>query len=376
MARTGRPKGTNNKEVNYTLRLDEATNKRLLAYCEALSISRSEAIREAIEEMDTYDGIDFSQDEGESKQEIVVFKDGDLILDVPVNYEQETVWLTRNQIAELFDRDVKTIGKHIANVLTEELDMSVVAKFATTASDGKIYKVEHYNLDMILSVGYRVKSKRGIAFRRWANSILKQYLIKGYAVNERRMEALKKTITIQTKMLANTLNVEEQDVLFAVQQYTEALLLLDQYDHQSLSKPSGNAPVYRITYADCRRMIDMMENSFSSDVFGLEKEKGKVEGILAAVYQSVFGGDVYPSLEEKAANLLYLMIKDHPFADGCKRIAASLFLEFLSRNGILFKENEKRISDGALVAITLMIAESRPDEKDIMVTLVMNLLTM
>ncbi len=151
---------------------------------------------------------------------------------------------------------------------------------------------------------------------------------------------------------------------------------MDQYDHQTLVKPTGNAPVYRITYSDCRKMIDLMEGSFSSDVFGVEKEKGKVEGILAAVYQSVFGGDVYPSLEEKAANLLYFMIKDHPFADGCKRIAASLFLEFLGRNGILFKGNEKRISDGALVAITLMIAESRPDEKDIMVNLVMNLLTM
>ena len=168
--------------------------------------------------------------------------------------------------------------------------------------------------------------------------------------------------------------MEQKDVLTAVEQYTQALLLLDQYDHQSIEKPEGKLPLYRITYDDCRAMIDKMEDSFHSDVFGVEKESGKVEGILAAVYQDVFGGEVYPSLEEKAANLLYFMIKDHPFADGCKRIAASIFLEFLNRNKALFVDGKKRISDGAMVAITLMIAESDPKEKDIMTLLVMNLL--
>ena len=163
-------------------------------------------------------------------------------------------------------------------------------------------------------------------------------------------------------------------MLKAVNMYTQALTLLDRYDHQSLEKPEGGDPVYRLTYEDCRKMINHMEGTFKSDVFGVEKEKGKVEGILAAVYQNVFGGDVYPSLEEKAANLLYFMIKDHPFADGCKRIAASLFLEFLDRNKALFRDGQKIISDGALVAITLLIAESNPKEKDIMTTLVMNLL--
>jgi prophage maintenance system killer protein len=190
------------------------------------------------------------------------------------------------------------------------------------------------------------------------------------------LQALERTVDIQTKMLACTLDIEEADVLKAVNAYTDALTLLDQYDHQSLQKPEGNAPIYKITYDECRKMVAQMEDSFKSDVFGVEKEKGKVEGILAAVYQSVFGGDVYPSLEEKAANLLYFMIKDHPYADGCKRIAASLFLEFLARNNALYKEESKIISDGALVAITLMIAESRPEEKDIMVNLVMNFLTM
>ena len=173
-----------------------------------------------------------------------------------------------------------------------------------------------------------------------------------------------------------TLEIDEAEVLKAVDLYTNALMLLDQYDHQSIKKPAGNKAIYRITYEDCRNMVNAMEDSFHSDVFGVEKETGKVEGILAAIYQNVFGGEVYPSLEEKAANLLYFMIKDHPYADGCKRIAASLFLEFLARNDVLYKDGQKRISDGALVAITLMIAESDPKEKDIMVNLVMNLLSM
>ncbi len=308
--------------------------------------------------------------------EIVLFetKDGAVKLSVPIG--NETVWLNRNQMADLFGRDVKTIGKHINNALNEELDNSVVANFATTASDGKIYKIDHYNLDMVISVGYRVKSNRGVEFRRWANSVLKQYILDGYAINEKRLQALQKTVEIQTRMLADTMEIEQEDVLKAVNLYTEALQLLDQYDHQTLEKPKGNQPVYRITYEDCRTMIGLMEDSFKSDVFGVEKEPGKVEGILAAVYQDVFGGEVYPTLEEKAANLLYFMIKDHPFADGCKRIAASLFLEFLNRNNALFKNGQKIISDGALVAITLMIAESDPKEKDIMTMMVMKLLTL
>ncbi len=175
-------------------------------------------------------------------------------------------------------------------------------------------------------------------------------------------------------MLAGALDVEESEVLMAVNQYTDALVLLDQYDHQMIEKPDGSEPVYRITYEECKKMVASMRDSFDTDVFGVEKEKGKVKGIIDAVYQSVFGRDAYPSLEEKAANLLYFMIKDHPYSDGCKRIAASLFLEFLEKNNALFKDGDKRISDGALVALTLMIAESRPDEKDIMVALVMNIL--
>jgi prophage maintenance system killer protein len=311
---------------------------------------------------------------GEDLNEIVLFTDGEKNIEVQVSPDKETVWLTQKQMEELFDVKHATISEHINNILSSgELDETSVG-FSDKSSGGRKPKI--YNLDMILSVGYRVNSKRGIAFRRGANIVLKQYIMKGYAINEKRLVALNKTVEIQSKIIANTLDIEEAEVLRAVNLYTDALLLLDQYDHQSLSKPEGNKPVYRITYDDCRNMINHMEDSFSSDVFGVEKETGKVEGILAAVYQDVFGGEVYPSLEEKAANLLYFMIKDHPFADGCKRIAASLFLEFLDKNDALIRDGQKVISDGALVAITLMIAESNPEEKDIMTTLVMNLLKM
>ncbi|MBO4909682.1 MAG: virulence RhuM family protein [Lachnospiraceae bacterium] len=312
------------------------------------------------------------------ENEIVLFETEDKEIKLKVKVDCDTVWLNRNQMSELFGRDVKTIGKHINNALREEMDNSTVANFATVQNEGGRQverSIEYYSLEMIISVGYRVKSKRGIEFRRWANKVLKDYIIKGYVLNDKRLQALQKTVEIQTKMLANTMDIEQDEVLKAVNLYTQALQLLDQYDHQALAKPEGNQPTYRITYDDCRKMISQMEGSFKSDVFGVEKEPGKIEGILAAVYQDVFGGEVYPSLEEKAANLLYFMIKDHPFADGCKRIAASLFLEFLNRNNALFKNGQKIISDGALVAITLMIAESDPKEKDIMTMMVMNLLT-
>ena len=311
------------------------------------------------------------------ENEIVLFETEDAKVRLTVPIQEDTVWLTQAQMTELFDTSKQNVSLHINNCFKEgELDKdSVVKDFLTTASDGKNYKTKYYNLDVIISVGYRVKSQRGIEFRRWANKVLKDYIIKGYAINDKRLEALQKTVEIQAKMLATAIEGDSDEVLRAVNLYTQALTLLDKYDHQSLEKPEGNRPIYRITYADCRAMVDRMEDSFKSDVFGVEKEPGKIEGILAAVYQDVFGGEVYPSLEEKAANLLYFMIKDHPFADGCKRIAASLFLEFLNRNNALFRDGHKVISDGALVAITLMIAESDPKEKDIMTTMVMNLLS-
>ena len=285
------------------------------------------------------------------KNEIVLFTDGDVNIEVQINPEQETVWLTQKQMEVLFDVKHATVSEHISNILASgELDETSVG-FSDRSTGGRKPKI--YNLDMILSVGYRVNSKRGIAFRKWANNVLKQFILKGYAINEKRLQVLKKTVDIQSRMLADALDIEEKDVLRAVNEYTDALILLDQYDHQALSKPKGSTPVYRITYEECVQMVGQMKDSFETDVFGQ---------------------DAYPSLEEKAANLLYFMIKDHPYADGCKRIAASLFLEFLDKNNALFLDGEKRLSDGTLVAITLMIAESKSEEKDVMVKLVMNLL--
>lgn len=305
---------------------------------------------------------------------VVIFKNGGLELEVKVTPSEETVWLNRGQMSQLFDRDIKTIGKHIKNALKEELSNqnSVVAKFATTAKDGKTYMVEHYNLDVIFSVGYRVKSTRGVDFRKWANSILKDYMIQGYAVNKKRLEALNKTIEIQSKIIASTLELDQQEVSSVIEAYANALSLLDDYDHGCIQKPEGKDSIYRLSYEECRNLIDSMR--FDSEVFGIEKEEGKLEGILAAVYQNVFGQEIYPSIEEKAGNLLYFLIKDHPFADGCKRIGATIFLEFLNKNNHLIINGKQIISNSALVAITLMIAQSNPEEKDTMVKLVMNFL--
>lgn len=307
--------------------------------------------------------------------EVILYKDGELELPVEVAPDKETVWLNRNQLAVLFDRDVKTIGKHINNALKEELDSSVVAKFATTASDGKTYKVDYYNLDMIISVGYRVKSPRGIAFRKWATSILKDYIVQGYAVNAKRLNVLNKVVEIQSNIIADVLELDSREVFDVIQKYTQALELLDDYDHQIVQKPKiSNEKAYKLTFNECKQLIENMTFSKSSTIFGKEKTKGALEGIIGSVYQTAFGEDVYPSVQEKAANLLYFIIKDHPFIDGCKRIAASIFLYFLNKNNLLFKNDKKIISDSTLVAITLLLAESRPEEKEIMINVIMNFL--
>ncbi|WP_368044829.1 RhuM family protein [Holdemanella biformis] len=237
-----------------------------------------------------------------------------------------------------------------------------------------MYKIQYYNLDMIISVGNRLNSKKVTSFRRWAASILKDYMIKGYVVNQKRLDVLNKTISIQSRMLASTLGIEEKEVLNVIEAYSNALTLLDDYDHGTIPKPDGIASIYQLTYEECRELIDSMKYGNFSDVFGVEKEAGKLNGIIAAVYQNVFETELYPSIEEKAANLLYFLIKDHPFVDGCKRIGASIFLEFLNKNKHLIIDGKQIISDSALVAITLMIAQSRPEEKETMVNLVMNFL--
>ena len=308
----------------------------------------------------------------ENGKEIILFETKDKSIALPVMVENESVWLNRNQIAMLFERDIKTIGKHINNALKEELaeQNSVVAKFATTASDNKKYMVEHYNLDVIISVGYRVKSKRAVEFRRWANSVLKDYIIKGYAVNHNRMSQLNEVIRVM-KRVENSLDTRQ--VLTVIERYSQALELLDAYDHQNMTRPKGTREAYRLTYEECRKVIDSMKFGENSSLFGNEKDDS-FKGSIGAIYQSFGGEDLYPSLEEKAANLLYFITKNHSFSDGNKRIAATIFLYFLDKNGVLFQNGNKLIDDHTLVALTIMIAESNPQEKEMMISVVMNCL--
>lgn len=309
------------------------------------------------------------------KNEIIFFETEDKSITLPVQVSTDTVWLNRSQLAELFGRDIKTIGKHIGNALKEELEESeVVAKFATTTRHGAIegktqtHLTEYYNLDMIISVGYRVKSKRGVEFRRWANNVLKQYIMQGYAVNQKRLNDLGSVV----RMLQRTeSSLDAKQVLTVVEKYSTALDLLDSYDHQTLKRPKGNVSTYVLTYEECRKVIDSMRFGTESDLFGLEKDES-FKGSIGNIYQSFAGEEIYPSLEEKAANLLYFVTKNHSFADGNKRIAATMFLYFLDKNGILFANGEKLIDDHTLVALTIMIAESRPEEKEIMIDVIMN----
>lgn len=308
------------------------------------------------------------------KNEIILFENQDVKLEV--NMKDDTVWLNREQLAMLFDRDIKTIGKHINNALNEELDNAVVAKFATTAKDGKTYQVEYYNLDMIISVGYRVKSPNGVIFRKWANKVLKDYLLKGYAVNQKRLEYLEKTIKlidIAGRMDTELKTAEAKEIIKVINNYSNALNLLDDYDHKRIIKPSGTKDNKKITYEDCMNVIGKLKFNSDSNLFALERDEGLKE-VIGTIYQSFDGKDLYPTIEEKAANFLYLITKNHTFIDGNKRIAATLFIYFLEFYNILYNENGQIIDNNTLVAITLLIAQSNPKEKDILIDLVMNFL--
>ena len=312
----------------------------------------------------------------ENKNEIILFENQGVKLEV--NLKDETVWLNRSQLSELFGRDIKTIGKHINNALKEELleDKAVVAKFATTASDGKTYQVEYYNLDMILSVGYRVKSNKGIIFRRWANKVLKEYTLKGYAVNQKRLEYLEKTIKLID--IANRIDErlegnDAKEILKVIGDYSKALDLLDDYDHGTLKKIDGSTDERKIEYKKCIEVINKLRFNEESSLFAVERDKG-LESIIGNIYQSFGGQDIYKSIEEKGANFLYLIVKNHVFADGNKRIAATLFIYFLNFYGILYKDGKQTIDNNTLAALTLLIAESNPKEKDVIIDLVMNFL--
>ena len=305
---------------------------------------------------------------------MVKFTDKDFELDVRTDSEKETVWLTQEEIALLFNSARSTITYHINKIFsTDELDENTsVEKF-----DGRVnYRpAKFYNLDVILAVGYRVQSQRGIQFRRWANKVLKKYLIEGVAVNQKRIDVLNKVVDIQNRMLAYSLDIDRDELFKVIDAYTKALDLLDEYDHQTLVKPKGTASNYVMTYNEAREIINSMKFNETSTIFGVEKEEGKLNGIISQIYQNVFGKELYPSVEEKASYLLYFLVKDHPFVDGCKRIAATLFINFLYRNNILYRNNRQIISNEALVTITVLTAESRPDEIDIIVKLISNLLS-
>ena len=311
------------------------------------------------------------------KNEIVLFKNQNVKLEV--NMKDETVWLSLDQMAKLFGRDKSVISRHIKNALEEELDTSTVANFATVQYEGErnvTRNIDYYNLDMIISVGYRVKSQNGVIFRKWATKILKDYMIKGYVANQKRLEYLEKAVKlidiagrIDTELKGN----EAQEIIKVINNYSNALDLLDDYDHKRITKPNGTRDNKQINYEDCLNIIAKLKFGNNSNLFALERNQGLKE-IIGTIYQSFDGKDLYPTTEEKAANFLYLIIKNHAFIDGNKRIAATLFIYFLEFYNILYNENEQVIDNNTLVAITLLIAESNPKEKNILTDLVMNFL--
>ena len=312
------------------------------------------------------------------KNEIVLFENQKVKL--KVNMKDETVWLSLEQMAKLFDRDKSVISRHIKNSIKEELDSSVVAKFATVQKEGNrkiIRSIEYYNLDMIISIGYRVKSPQGVTFRKWANKILKDYMIKGYAVNQKRLEYLEKTvklIDIANRIDGKLNNGDAGEILKVIGNYSKALNLLDDYDHKTLSKPKGSNSKEQIKYEECVNIINKLKFNIESNLFAIERNKG-LESIINDLYQTFDGEEVYKSVEEKASNFLYLIVKNHIYIDGNKRIAAALFIYFLNFYGILNKDNNQIIDNNTLAAITLLVAQSNPKEKEIIIDLIINFIT-
>jgi prophage maintenance system killer protein len=319
--------------------------------------------------------------------EIVIYQTNDKQTEILVNFDSDTVWLTQQQMASLFEQTKQNISLHISNIFKEkELSkVSVVKESLTTAADGKKYKTQYYNLDVIISVGYRVKSKQGTQFRLWATQRLKDYLVKGYAINEQKLKASQEqlsTLKQSIQLLENVVNRtqltsdEAVGLLKVVTEYSHALDLLDQYDHQRLTIPeTKHEKLQKITYQEAIEQIGLWRNKQKAGkLFGNEKDQS-FNSSLETIYQTFDGVDLYPSAKEKAANLLYFIVKNHSFSDGNKRIAAGLFIYFLDKNKILYNQDgSKIIPDNALVAITIMIAESKTEEKDMMIKLIVNLI--
>ncbi len=305
-------------------------------------------------------------------RQIELYESPDHRVHLEVRVDGETVWLTQQQLAVLFGRDVTTIRRHIANAKREELQgVPASAKFALTAADGKTYQVEHYNLDLILSVGYRVKSTEGVFFRRWASTVLKQHLMRGYTLNSKRLEALGSIVRI----LERSCEAEIAGTASILKAYLPSLQLLNAYDENDVPAVKGTRATWRLTYEDAIAFVRAMPYYGQTGLFGRERN-GSFRGIIEGLYQTFDGEELYVSVQEKAANLLYQVVKDHPFSDGNKRCAAALFVYFLDRNGMLVDPSGARVIDGnALASMTLMIALSAPSEKDTMIALVGNFLT-
>ena len=309
----------------------------------------------------------------EKKNEIILFENQGVKLEV--NLREETVWLTQAQMGILFDVKQATLSEHISNIFREgELDEKTSIGISDKSSGGRKSKI--YNLDVIISVGYRVKSKNGVIFRQWANKILKDYMLKGYAINQRRLEYLEKTvklIDIANRIDERLQGDDAKEILKVIGGYSKALDLLDDYDHRTLKKIKGNTDERMIRYEDCLNVIEKLRFNQESSLFAVERDRG-LESIIGNIYQSFAGQDIYKSIEEKGANFLYLIVKNHVFADGNKRIAATLFIYFLNFYGILYKNGQQTIDNNTLAALTLLIAESNPKEKDVIIDLVMNFL--
>lgn len=312
--------------------------------------------------------------------DIVLFKSRDGCVQLDVQMEEETIWLDAHQMAQLFGRDRTVILRHIRNIYsTRELSkQATCAKIAQVAADGKLRRMDIFNLDAVISVGYRVNSKRGTEFRIWATQVLKQHLVQGYSVNEKRLKALNQTLRIAADISRRKLLTgdEASALLQTVSEYSYALGLLDDYDHQRVVvRKTSRRKAKPVSYDEVMGLIDQMRIQFGdSAVFGREKDES-LHSSLNAVMQGFGGKDLYPSVEEKAAHLLYFLVKNHSFVDGNKRIAAAVFLRFAEKNKLIFdKAGQKRIADNALVAMTLMIAESKPKEKDVITAMLTNLI--
>jgi phosphoribosylaminoimidazolesuccinocarboxamide synthase len=308
------------------------------------------------------------------KNEIILFENQGIKLEV--NVKDDTVWLTQEQMSKLFGKAKSTINEHIKNIFKEnELqENETMTKFGNSEFSDK--PTNYYNLDMIISVGYRVKSQQGIAFRKWSTRVLKDYMLKGYAINQRRLEYLEKTVQLIdiANRIDNQVEADEiKNVLKVIGEYTKALDLLDSYDYRTIKKIKGTDSLKQIKYEDCKLIIENLKFNEKSNLFAVERDRG-LEAIIGNIYQSFDGEYIYKSVEEKAANFLYLIVKNHVFVDGNKRIAATLFIYFLEFYNILYKDNKQVIDNNTLAALTLLIAESNPKEKDILVDLVTNFL--